>query len=55
MPFGTPADVAQTVRACFDTLGAGGGYVCAPSHDIEPDVPWENVLAFVDTCRACAY
>ena len=55
IPFGTPAEVRATVQRCFATLGRGGGYVCAPSHDLEPEVPWDNIAAFVDACRACRY
>lgn len=55
MPFGTPQDVRASVHGYFATIGKGGGYVCAPSHDIEPEVPWENVLAFVEACRECVY
>jgi uroporphyrinogen decarboxylase len=55
MPFGKPQEVRAMVQKCFAELGRGGGYVCAPSHDLEPEVPWENVLAFVETCRECVY
>jgi uroporphyrinogen decarboxylase len=53
MPFGTPAEVRGAVHRAFDQLGTGGGYVCAPSHDLEPEVPWENIEAFVAACREC--
>jgi uroporphyrinogen decarboxylase len=29
-------------------VGAGGGLVLAPTHILEPDVPWENILAFFE-------
>ncbi|NLC56108.1 MAG: hypothetical protein GX774_04650 [Armatimonadetes bacterium] len=44
MPFGTPADVRQTVREMIDLFWPG--IVIAPTHVLEPDVPWENILAF---------
>jgi uroporphyrinogen decarboxylase len=31
-----------------ETVGRGGGLFLAPTHVLEPDVPWENVLAFVE-------
>jgi uroporphyrinogen decarboxylase len=34
-----------------ETVGQGGGLLLAPTHVLEPDVPWENVLVFVDACR----
>ncbi len=55
MPYGTPAEVRACVRRLFETVGRGGGFVCAPSHVLEPEVPWENVEAFVAACRECLY
>lgn len=48
MPWGTPEDVRNEVRHCIETLGKDGGYLIAPSHTIEPEVPWANVKAFRD-------
>lgn len=44
MPFGTPAQVRETVREMIELFAPG--LVLAPTHVLEPDVPWENVLAF---------
>jgi uroporphyrinogen decarboxylase len=46
MPFGTPQQVRETVRKLIETVGRGGGLLLAPTHVLEPDVPWENILAF---------
>jgi len=46
MPFGTPEEVRRVVRERIETVGKGGGLVLAPTHTLEPDVPWENVVAF---------
>lgn len=51
LPFGTPEDVRATVRHLVKHVGYNGGLVIAPSHVIEPDVPWENIEAFADACR----
>lgn len=48
LPFGTPDDVRREVRRRIETVGRGGGLVLAPSHLVEPDVPWENILAFFE-------
>jgi uroporphyrinogen decarboxylase len=48
MPFGTPEEVKAVVRERIETVGAGGGLLLAPTHVIEPDVAWENVLAFFE-------
>jgi len=51
MPWGSPDDVRAEVKERIETVGAGGGFVLAPAHVLEPEVPWENVLAFVDAAR----
>jgi uroporphyrinogen decarboxylase len=48
MPFGTPEEVARVVRERIDTVGAGGGLLLAPTHVLQPDVPWENIVAFFE-------
>jgi len=48
MPFGTPEEVKAVVKERIQTVGRGGGLLLAPTHKLEPDVPWENVLAFFD-------
>jgi uroporphyrinogen decarboxylase len=48
LPFGTPADVRNEVKLRMETIGKGGGYLIGPSHVIEPEVPWENLLALFD-------
>ena len=48
MPFGTPDDVRAEVKRLIETLGAGGGYLIAPTHTLEPEVPWENIIAFFE-------
>jgi len=45
-PFGTPDEVRAMVRERIATVGRGGGLLLAPTHILEPEVPWENVLAF---------
>lgn len=51
MPFGTPEEVFAYVTDRIRTLGKDGGLVLAPTHVLEPDVPWENITAFVDAAR----
>jgi uroporphyrinogen decarboxylase len=55
MPFGTPAEVASEVKRVKEILGRNGGLLIAPTHILEPDVPWENVLAFVKAAKECLY
>lgn len=51
MPFGTPEEVAETVRRNLDICGKKGGLLVCPTHLLEPEVPWENIKAYLDACR----
>ena len=42
------------VRERIATVGKGGGLVIAPTHVIEPDVPWENIVAFFEAIDQAA-
>lgn len=48
LPFGTTEDVRREVRENLDILGAGGGYILAPCHNIQANTPIENVIALYD-------
>jgi uroporphyrinogen decarboxylase len=51
LPYGTVHDVRAESRRLLD-LGADGGYIFSPAHDVDGDVPLENMLAFIDTALA---
>ncbi|MDR0473399.1 MAG: hypothetical protein LBH43_06995 [Treponema sp.] len=51
LPFGTPLEVETKVEEMIKTVGVGGGLVLAPTHMIEPDVPWENIEAFIGAVK----
>ena len=46
LPFGTPQMISDEVRRRIEILGKDGGYIIAPAHNIQPDTPVENILAF---------
>ena len=51
LPYGTVHDVrSETARLL--QAGEGGGYIFAPAHDVEGDVPLENMIAFIDTVQS---
>ena len=52
LPRGTPEDVRREVRRRVDDLGKDGGFVFCQVHNIQPDVPVENILAMYDELRA---
>jgi uroporphyrinogen decarboxylase len=47
LPYGTVADVRRETEHLL-AMGSRGGYIFAPAHDVEGDVPLENMLAFLD-------
>ncbi len=49
LPFGTPGEVREEVRRRILDLGPGGGYVVCPVHNIQPEVPPENIVALFDS------
>jgi uroporphyrinogen decarboxylase len=48
---GTPEDVVRDTQECIGVLGRGGGYIVASSHEIEADIPVENVKAMFLTAQ----
>jgi len=48
LPRGTPEEVRAEVRQRIADLAPGGGYVLASVHNIQEDVPPENILAMAD-------
>jgi uroporphyrinogen decarboxylase len=51
LPYGSVADVRKEARMLLD-LGHAGGYIFAPAHAVEGDVPLENMLAFIELVKA---
>ncbi len=47
LPFGSVDDVRRETRRLL-SLGREGGYIFAPAHDVEGDVPLENMQAFIE-------
>ncbi len=53
LPFGDTDAVRAAVRRAVDCLGRGGGFVLNSVHNIQNDVPVENVVAMFDEARLC--
>lgn len=49
-PYGTAKDVKKETKRLLE-LGREGGYILAPAHAVEGDVPLGNMLAFIDTVQ----
>ena len=54
-PFGTADEVRREAQECLDIYAPGGGYVVNPIHNIQADVPVENILALYETAQAYQY
>lgn len=48
LPRGTPEDVRNEVKTRIDDLAGGGGYVLASVHNIQAEVPPQNVVAMFE-------
>lgn len=51
LPNGTVDDVRAEVRRCIDAVSDLGRFIIAPAHNIQPDTPVENILAFFDEAK----
>ena len=51
LPYGSPGDVEGEVKRRLNDLAPGGGYVLGAVHNIQPDVPPENVVALFETAQ----
>lgn len=51
LPFGTPVDVEQEVKRRIGDLASGGGYVLSSMHNIQANVPPENIVAMFEAAR----
>jgi hypothetical protein len=51
LPFGTPDEVYREVKERIEILGEGGGYVFNSIHNVQSNVPTENMLAMFRAVR----
>ena len=51
LPRGSVAEVKRAVEQCIEDMGEGGGYILGSVHNLQPDVPLENVLAMFEHAR----
>ena len=49
--FGSRAEIAEGVHAVLEALGRGGGYIFAAAHNLQDDVPPENIVAMFEAAR----
>jgi uroporphyrinogen decarboxylase len=51
LPRGTTKEVKEDVRRRIGEFAPGGGYVFAAVHNIQPDVPPENIIAMLEAWK----
>ncbi|MCX8082050.1 MAG: hypothetical protein N3D17_01430 [bacterium] len=51
MPFSSPEEVKNVIRQRKKELGYDGALILAPTHVLEPEVPLENIEAFISACK----
>jgi uroporphyrinogen decarboxylase len=51
LPFGTPEKIQKEVKRLIKIWMPTGGWIAAPSHNIQPDTPPENIVAMYDTLQ----
>lgn len=49
LPQGTPEDIRHEYQWLKDSIGKGGGWLCAPTHHVQLDTPMENFFAMLET------
>jgi len=52
LPQATVRQVKDGVSALIEVLGADGGYVMAPAHNMQSDIPPENIAAWVEAVKS---
>ena len=51
LPHGTPEQVYRETTRTIDVLGQNGGFIVSPCHQVQGDVPPENVVALFEAVR----
>ena len=56
MPFGTADEVRRVVKERIDTVGVGRGLFLSPTHTLQVETPWENIVVFFNAVdEFCVY
>lgn len=54
LPYGVVDDVRRETIEVVNMMSAKGGYITAPSQEIQEDVPYENLCALIDAAKECS-
>ncbi len=51
LPYATPQQVSDEVKRRLDEFMPGGGYIFSPIHNVQAEVPPQNIVAMFETAR----
>lgn len=51
LPFGSVTEVESEVQCRINSVGKNGGFILAPAHNFQPDIPTENILAMYKAAK----
>jgi len=51
LPYGTREEVHRVTLERLEKCGNQGGIVIGPTHLVEPEVPWENLIAIIEAVK----
>jgi uroporphyrinogen decarboxylase len=43
--------VTSKVQETNELFGENGGFLMAPAHILDPAIPWDNIMAFIEAAR----
>jgi len=55
LPNGSPEEVRAGVFKLLDDMARGGGFFIGPTHNLQDDIPTENILAMYEAAREWSY
>jgi uroporphyrinogen decarboxylase len=51
VPFGTPDEIRSEIARLKREMGDDRRFILCPSNLIQPETPWENIVAFVEAAK----
>lgn len=51
LPFGTPDEIRERIKELIKIWMPTGGWIAAPSHNIQPDTPPQNIVAMYEALQ----
>ena len=52
---GTPGQVHEGVLQLLNDMARGGGFFVGPTHNLQDDIPTENIVAMYEAARNFSY